>query len=608
MTERPPLATFEGGFRHTGFLPDPTLTYPQALARRLDEEPHAIAFRVVRPDGRGLRATPVTMAEAVASVRRAAALLARHGVAEGDRVILSLAEADDFFAFFLGAQGLGAIPVPLPSLSEYQVPKAFSERVRAVAADCAPRAVVLESERGLASAAEVSGGAVLLDASVLASAPATDPGAHAARFDLDRGFDEVAFLQYTSGSTGAPKGVIIDHYNLVSNLRAIVEGSGFGPHDACFSWLPLFHDMGLIGGFLLGIYMRTGVYQIATRHFVARPDRWLRGISQYRATFTVAPNFAYSLAARRLPEAALRGLDLSSWRLAFNGAEPIDRDTTERFIARFEPYGFRRTSCFPVYGLAETTLAAAFPEPGRPPRYDVVDRERLITTGEAVPVSEGAPGASVHISVGRPVPAHELRIVRPGTDEALPERHVGELIIRGPSVSVGYYGQPRRPSPEHRTGDLGYVADGHAYVVDRLKDLIIVAGRNIAPSDVERVVTAVPGVSRGGVVALGLAGEDGTEALHLVVTCDARSWRGLDRVREHIRREVHAHFAVFPHAVVFVPPQTVPKTSSGKVQRAHTRELYRRGELPTVQSVADRAMLKARHLTKQVALALRTTG
>jgi acyl-CoA synthetase (AMP-forming)/AMP-acid ligase II len=604
VTERPTLASYEEGFRHVGFLPDPGLTYPQALEKRLQDEPEAIAFHNVKPEGRELSAEAVTVAQAVGSARRAAGQLVARGVGVGDRVILSLAEPDLFFAYFLGAQALGAIPVPLPSVSEYQVPKAFTDRVRSVAEDCKPRVVVVESERGHTAAAQVVGGAAIVDASAASPPAETPPGV----FDLNRGFDEIAFIQYTSGSTGAPKGVMIDHRNLVSNLRTIVEGAHFGPDEICFSWLPLFHDMGLIGGFLLGIYMRTGVFQMATRHFVSRPDRWLHGISRFRATFTVAPNFAYSLAARRLPDAALRGLDLSSWRLAFNGAEPIDRDTTERFIARFEPHGFRRTSCFPVYGLAEITLAAAFPEPGTAPHYDVVDRQQLMTEGRAVPVPEEAEGASVHVSVGRGVPGHRLRVLRPDSEEELPERCVGELVLSGPSISPGYYGQPPRAVQEHRTGDLGYVADGHVYVVDRIKDLIIVGGRNIAPSDVERVVTQVRGVSRGGVVAFGLQGQDGTEALHLVVTCNPRSWRALDDVRADICREVHAHFAVVPRDVRFVRPQTVPKTSSGKVQRSRTRELYRQGALPTVASVADRAALKAQHLRKQVGMVLRGLG
>lgn len=590
----------ETGFRHVGFLPDPASTYPQAFAQRATQEPHAIAFHSVRPEGRNLTAEPMRMADALDAAQRAAAVLAGAGVGPGDRVLLCASEPAPFFAFFMGCQGLGAIPVPLPSVSEYQASQAFTDRVQSVATDCTPRAVVVESERGHAAVTSAVGGASVVDATAAAGTAPSE----AIRWERDP--LEVAFIQYTSGSTGSPKGVEILHRNLVANLRAIVEGAHFGPDEVCFSWLPLFHDMGLIGGFLLGIYMRTGVYQMPTRHFISRPDRWLRGMSEYRATFTVAPNFAYSMAARRLPQAALEGLDLSSWRLAFNGAEPIDRDTMERFITRFEPYGFRRTSCFPVYGLAEATLAAAFPEPGSPPHYDVVDQERLVTEGRALPVADESGPASIHVSVGRAVPGHELRVLRPDTEEELGEREVGELVIRGPSVSPGYHGRPRRAQPSHRTGDLGYMADGHVFVVDRIKDLIIVMGRNIAPTDVERVIMEIPGVSRGNVVAMGLPGDDGTEGLHVVVTCDPRSWRPLAEVRSDILREVHTRFAVVPRDVHFVPPGTLPKTSSGKVQRARTRSLLRRGLLPNVGSVTDRAALKARHLGRRVGAALRS--
>jgi acyl-CoA synthetase (AMP-forming)/AMP-acid ligase II len=398
-------------------------------------------------------------------------------------------------------------------------------------------------------------------------------------FRFDRSFHETAFIQYTSGSTGSPKGVVVTHRNLVANMRASTEGARFGPNDRSLSWLPLYHDMGLVGGLLLGLYLGIDTFVMPTRSFVGRPDSWLRAMSRFKATFSCAPNFAYSILARRLPESALQGIDLSSWRLAFNGAEPIDLATLRDFTQRFAVTGLSPESSFPVYGMAECTLAVAFPTPGVPVRQDVVDRDLLGRAGRAVPVVSGSPSAVSFASVGRAVPGHSLRILDPDGGAELPERHLGEVAVSGPSVSPYYfrkdgkYGEPRK---ELRTGDLGYMASGELYIVDRIKDLLIIGGRNFVPSDIERVVCDVPGVRYGSVVSFAIRGADGTDELYLVVGAEPRSSVEGD-LRHMVSEKVHERFGLAARDIVLVKPGIVPKTSSGKIRRLACRELYERG-------------------------------
>ena len=561
------------------FLPDGQLTFPGVFGVRLAQQPSAAFFWVVEVSGRELKEQSFSYAEMDRRVRIAASALAHHGATAGDRVLLSLARLDEFFVYFLATQTLGAVPVPLPAAAEYEMPSVVRERVRSVAKDCRPRILVADSAAALGSvAADMDPSTMLLDASAVGA----ETGAPPQHFAYDRSKCEIAFIQYTSGSTGEPKGVVVTHGNLVANLRASAEAARFGATDVSLSWLPMYHDMGLIGGLLQGTYLGIPTYVMLPRHFVRRPESWLRAVTRYRVTYTVAPNFAYSIAARRLPERALAGLDLSCVRLAFNGAEPIDRATVEAFIERFERYGFRRAAFYPVYGLAECTLAAAFPEPGSGPVYDHVQRAALALEHSAVPVTDGAEGAITFVSCGRAMPDHELRILDPESRQPLPERRIGEIVVRGPSVSRGYYDKQSPGGGELKTGDLGYVADGQLYVVDRLKDLVIVAGRNIVPSDVERAVAKVPGVWPGAVAAFGVRGKDGTEELVVLAGVDRRARPDLAALKEGVRRAVFENQGVPVTEVCLTMPGNVPKTSSGKVQRSTCRRLFEAKQLKLV--------------------------
>ncbi|QDG50729.1 fatty acyl-AMP ligase [Persicimonas caeni] len=579
-------------------LPDPEESLPAIFARRYEEDPTAVALHVVSLAGAELDAAPITFEQLWERVHRAAALLDARGVEAGDRVVLSLDGIADFVAFFLASMGLQAIPVPLPPVTELRMPQAFIERIESVCQDCRPRVLVGDLPERWADL-ELDGGIVeiFVDANNLADADAAE-----ITLDFDCELSQPAYLQYTSGSTGHPKGVVVTHGNAVANLRASTLGGHFSPADRSFSWLPLFHDMGLIGGPLLGLFVGFAPYLMRPSDFVTRPDSWLRGVEQFGATFIVAPNFAYAVAARKLPDRLVEGLDLSSVRLAFNGAEPIDHRTVKAFLERFAPCGFDPQAFFPVYGLAEATLSVAFPSPGETVRYDSVSRTGLAAEQLAEPADAEAASTATFVGVGRIVPEHDLIIRDLDTDRALDARQVGEICVRGPSVSPRYYevdAEDDTAREELRTGDMGYVADGQLYVVDRIKDLIIVAGQNYAPSDIERHIGRLGGARKGRVVALTRTDETlGTEQLVVVCEVSPGHLRPLDELSDTIKRVVKRHFGLSVAELALVPPGSIPKTSSGKIKRRTTQQLLDAGRLDSMREPRVRVRETLRHLKK----------
>lgn len=575
--ELPPLASIESGWRSSAYLPDPTRSFTEVFALHAARTPGRAALGVVGFKGKEPEAEMHTLADLEQSARRAARMLEQAGVDRGDRVILSLSAPEQFLAFLLGAQALGAIPVPLPSVAELQL-AAYATRISSVARDSSPRAMVYDDARARESVHGALGHEIaLIDAGGDALEHVLPLGDD--RYVVERSLHDVAFMQYTSGSTGNPKGVVVLHYNAIANIRAMIEGGHVDHDDVMLSWLPLFHDMGLVAGLMLGLYLGIPTYVASPRSFVTRPDSWLRAVTRFRASFSPGPNFAYGILARRIPDSALSGLDLSSWRLAFDGAEPIDPETAHRFVERFAPHGFRADCFRPAYGMAECTLAASFTPPGQPTAFDHVDRRELANHGLAIPAARDSSAGVAFVGCGRAVPGHRIRILDADSARELPERTLGEIAVSGPSVTPGYFrdlagGQPCRT--ELRTGDLGYVADGELFVVDRLKDLLIIAGRKYVPADVEREVALVDGVRPGGVIAFAERGNEGTDDLFLMVAGEPRALRDPDRLRAAVRSRVQQHFGVTPADVLVVKPGQLPKTSSGKLQRSACRDLHAR--------------------------------
>jgi fatty-acyl-CoA synthase len=392
--------------------------------------------------------------------------------------------------------------------------------------------------------------------------------------------ERLAILQFTSGSTSDPKGVMLPDAVLCANLDAIAAVPRLDPaDDVLVSWLPLYHDMGLVG--LLTLPMSTGTPLVlgAPQDFTSRPARWMEWISRYGGTATAGPNFSWVLATRALDRGPQ--LDLSRLRVALNGAEPVDPTTVEAFVRAGERHGLRPGAIFPAFGMAELAIGGTFPEPMAGLRTDCVDRRVLETERYAAPVDPDTPGSRRFARLGRPVPGLEIRIVDPDTGAPLREREVGELEIRGTSVTPGYYKRPEVNAELFHdgwlcTGDLAYLLDGELVVCGRIKDVIIVGGRNVFPEDIERTVGAAEGVRAGNVIAFGVNGTRGREAL--VVVAETRA-DDLAAVRHDVAERVVETVGVPAKDIVLVTPGTLPKTSSGKLQRSLCRRRYEDGEL-----------------------------
>lgn len=392
--------------------------------------------------------------------------------------------------------------------------------------------------------------------------------------------EALAILQYTSGSTTDPKGVMLPHRTVGANLDAIALATSLDPDDDCLvSWLPLYHDMGLVGLFSLALTTGTPLVLGAPTDFMAGPSRWMEWMSTYGGTATAGPNFSYVLAARALRRG--EQLDLSRLRIALNGAEPVDPATVASFLEAGERHGLRPGAVFPAFGMAEVAIAGTFPEPMSGLRTDPVDRRVLETERYAAPVDGEADGVRHLAILGRPVDGLEIRIVDPITGNELKDREVGELEIRGTSVTPGYY---KRPDVNMelfhdgwlRTGDLAYLLDGEMVMCGRIKDMIIVGGRNVFPEDIERALADVDGVRAGNVIAFGVDGAQGKEGL--VVVCESKS-DDLPEVRRSVAERVRSAVGLPAKDIVLVLPGSLPKTSSGKLQRSLCKIRYLGAEL-----------------------------
>jgi fatty-acyl-CoA synthase len=546
----------------------------------------------------------VSFAElATGAAERGAALVAA-GLKKRDRVALVVPDGDEFVLSFLGALFAGLVPVPVyPPLSFKNVDSYHAALAHIVHASGASLLVTTVATKPYVEPARARvpalRGVVTVDDLAGGGAPSVEPSV---------GPDDVAFLQFTSGSTSRPKGVVVTHGNLAANAAAFMLD---GLHrdssvDKGVSWLPLYHDMGLIGFVVGPLFTNVPCVFMPTASFVRAPRLWLDKLHEHRGTITYAPNFAYALVAKRLKEKDVEGLDLSCVRVAGCGAEPIQakalRDFAQRLAgARFDPRAF-----VPSYGMAEATLAITFAPLGEGLRTDRVD-PRALTRGDADP--GGPEGAVDVVECGRVFPGHELAIVD-DTGCRLGDRRVGQIVFRGPSVTRGYYEEPELTAQTFRplagespsvpwlhTGDLGYTVNGRLYVCGRVKDIIIVRGRNYYPTDIEWAVGELPNVRRGNVVAFGVTvdaqgrpfrgdgqGDDSAGEEQLVVCCEGAS-SDAEAIRAAASACVTAQFGLAVHEIVVTQLASLPRTSSGKPQRRKARQMYLDGTLPRARSV-----------------------
>ncbi len=532
--------------------------------------------------GEGEAVEDVTYLGLKEGAQAVAAGLAAHGVEPGQTVAIMLPTGKDYLFSFFGILIAGAIPVPIYPPGRLSQIEDHLRRHAGILANSRARLLVTVPEaepvaRLLRAQVDSLRGAVTVPE---LAARAAGP------YHIARAASDLAFLQYTSGSTGNPKGVSLTHANLLANIHAMGTAIRVREQDVFVSWLPLYHDMGLIGAWLGSLCYGMPLALMSPLAFLAWPARWLWAIHRLRGTLSAAPNFAYDLCARKLRDRDLEGLDLSSWRVAFNGAEPVSADTLEQFASRFGAYGLRREAITPVYGLAECSVGLAFPPLDRGPLIDVIEREALMRSGKAVPAGTGERGVLRVVSCGHPLPGHEIRIVD-GAGREVGDRVDGRLEFRGPSATSGYFRNPEQTRKLFRgewldSGDFGYTVNGEVYITGRVKDVIIRGGRNIYPYDLEEAAGAIPGIRKGCVAVFGSPDPvSGTERLVVLAETRETGPAARERLLHAINAAALDLLGVAADDVVLVPPHTVLKTSSGKIRRAASREYYeRRGTRP----------------------------
>jgi fatty-acyl-CoA synthase len=529
-----------------------------------------------------LSPTNWSFAEVCMEAKRIGGSLQALGLVKGDRLALVLNSPEDFVLSFLGAISAGVMPVPLyPPLTLGRLDN-YIERAVGILRVSGAKAILTTKELIPVLQLALTRTPTLksiLNIETLQRTTGT------ALSEIVTEPDEPCFLQFTSGSTSAPRGVIVTHRNLMANARAMIQSLEINPEsDSAVSWLPLYHDMGLIGFVITTLVAQIPVVFIPTIAFIKHPAIWMDTAHKYKATITFGPNFAFELATKRAPKNPGSKLDLSCLRVLGCGAEPINPKTMDCFLSAFAPWGLNPTALVPSYGMAEATLAIAFDRLGRPMRKLVIDRQAYETENIARPIKSNgnAPDPKKRfelVSCGRTFPDHEVRILNDKGDP-LPEGRVGEIVFRGPSVTPGYFQNSEATSQVLKggwlhTGDLGFIHRGDLYISGRQKDLVIINGRNYPPQAIEWVVEEIAGVRKGSVVAFSIHG-DATEKLVVIAETNMTE---TEELMQAIAEQVRSALGLLVDKVVLVGRGSIPKTSSGKLQRRRTKDLFEGGLL-----------------------------
>lgn len=535
----------------------------------------------------------VTYRQLAGTAKQIASILKPH-LKAGDRVLINHSPGADYISSFFGCLYAGGIAVPV-------YPPRFNaklDRLNSIAEDACPQvaltsASILGNMQPHFSQNPALAALKWIDTDVAKGAPEITESPK-----LDG--NSLAFMQYTSGSTSRPKGVMLSHANLMANLSTIQDFFDITPKDVGVIWLPPYHDMGLVGGILGSLYSETPVILMSPYAFAQRPIRWLKAITKYKATMSGAPNFAYDLCVERVSDEQLADLDLSSWRLAFCGAEPVRADVLDRFAKRFAVCGFKREALYPCYGMAETTLIVSGGKTSSVPIVCYVDGDRLERDGVAEVCSPGSNRARSFVGCGKSRGEHVLRIVDTDTFTPCPEGKVGEIWFSGPSVAQGYWNRPEA-TKEHfgaripgdnrnylRTGDLGFVLKDELYITSRIKDLIIFRGRNLYPHDIELSVERSHAQLRSGAGAAFSVNVKNEERVVVVHELERKSQdANLDEIIEAIRHQLMEDHGIAPLAISLIQPHSIPVTSSGKIQRHASRDLFLSGKLNELKRYMD---------------------
>ncbi len=544
------------------------------------QKPNQIHIRLITPDDQEI---VIRYGELYEQACIVAENLSKSKIMRGDTIAIMLPTEKNFFPIFLGVLLAGAIPVPIyPPIRKDEIER-YVNRQTKILQNAQARALVTFSEvdklTQLVKPFIPSLRKIYKADDLVKGEPTNGPRMASS--------EDIGLIQYTSGSTGTPKGVVLTQSNLLANIRSCGEMLGVTEDDVAVSWLPLYHDMGLIGMWLGSLYHGNQLVLMSPLTFLARPERWLWAIHNYRGTISGSPNFGYEFCIRKVPDSFIRGLDLSSWRVAFNGAEAVRHSTIERFSNRFKHFNFREEANFPVYGLAESTVGLAFPQRQTSAIVDYIEREALTINGVATPAKTPEEGVGF-VGCGQAIPGHEIRIVDEESN-LLPERKVGEIQFRGPSSMQGYYRNSEATEAvfDHgwwRTGDLGYIANNNIFITGRKKDVIVKAGHNIYPDEVETLAGEVEGIRKGCVIAFGSINPVSQKEKFILVAEINPGWkRQRSKIKAKVIEAIGKQGIIKPDEVVLVSPHRIPKTSSGKLQRHACKQAYEEGKLKTTR-------------------------
>lgn len=555
--------------------PDDSRTLIDVLNWHADTHPDRPHIQMYTDEGDG---EVITYQQLRDTAMRIAGGLQQRGLKPAEPVAIMLPSGPDYFYSFYGVLMAGGIPVPVyPPARPSQLEDHMRRHVR-ILSNCLAKTFI--------TVAEAKHVAQLLKSQVpnLQHIVSTKDLASSNAISMPPvlSSNDIAFLQYTSGSTGNPKGVVLTHANLLANIRAMGDVVEADSTDVFVSWLPLYHDMGLIGAWLGSVYFAALFVVMSPLSFLARPERWLWAIHHYHGTLSASPNFGYEYCLRRLKDEDIKGLDLSSWRAAFNGAEAVSPKTLSNFSQRFEQFGFNKRAMMPVYGLAESTVGLAFPPLQRGPVIDSIERSTFMQTGIAIATQDKNQHALRFVSSGLPLSKHQIRVIDRAGHE-LPERHEGRLEFQGPSSTSGYYRETEKTRSLFDgewldTGDLAYISKGELFLTGRIKDIIIRAGRNIYPDELEEVVGNISGIRTGRVAVFGSEDKHSkTERLIIMAETHSKDNNELEKLRININTLATDLVGSPPDEIVLAPPGTVLKTSSGKIRRAASRELFETG-------------------------------
>ena len=567
----------------TQSTPDESSTLIELLNWHVNTHPDRPHIQLYTDEGDGER---ITYQQLKNKALQVAGGLQQRGLQPAEPVALMLPSCAEYFYSFFGILLAGGIPVPLyPPVRLSQLEDHIRRHVR-ILSNCLAKTFITVSEaRSVAhllksqvpNIKHIVTAKELIESSAITLPPVISP-------------TDIAFIQYTSGSTGNPKGVVLSHANILTNIRAMGDVVQANSRDVFVSWLPLYHDMGLIGAWLGSLYYAALFVVMSPLSFLTRPERWLWAINKYRGTLSASPNFGYEYCVRRIKPECLDALDLSSWRAAFNGAESVSPETLSNFCQHFKHYGFKQTAMMPVYGLAESTVGLSFPPIERGALIDAIDRSQFMNTGIARPVATKDEHALRFVASGPPLKGHQIRVIDPGGHE-LPERHEGRLEFRGPSSTTGYYRNPEQTRTLFNeewldSGDLAYIANGELYVTGRTKDIIIRAGRNIYPHELEQAVGNMQGIRTGRVAVFGSEDKHTkTERLIVMAETRCRDEAELDQLRTEVNTLATDLIGSPPDLIALVPPGTILKTSSGKIRRAASKELFEQGKVGKTQAL-----------------------